>query len=340
MKILIVGPSWVGDSVISQSLFKVIKSNNKDSKIEVLAPEWTKDIFDRMKEVSKTILLPFDHGEIKLKDRVQLGKSLKNSNYDLSFVLPNSFKSSLVPFYADIPLRTGWRGEYRYFLLNDLRKLNELTYPRMVDRFIALGLKELDILPTNPPYPSLEVDIENLKRLSSQYGIDLNKPSIALCPGAEFGPAKRWPAYYYAKVAKEFLSKGWQILLLGSPNDISVGEQIEQDLDSKNLVLNLIGKTKLVDAVDILSVAEIVVSNDSGLMHVAAALDTQLLALYGPSSPNFTPPLSKRSVVMRKNKGYSKARKGSGSEGYHPSLLDIKPSEVIESLNSMTSSVI
>jgi len=338
MKILIVGPSWVGDSIISQSLFKVIKSNNKDSKIEVIAPKWTKEIFLRMKEVSRTILLPFDHGDFKFKERVQIGKNLKNENYDQSIVLPNSLKSSLVPFYADIPLRTGWRGEYRYFLLNDLRTLNEVSYPRMVDRFVALGLKKLDTLPVDMPYPRLDVDTENLKRLSSLYGIYLNKPTIAFCPGAEFGPAKRWPAHYYAKVVNEFLSKQWQILLLGSPNDISVGEQIEQNIYSKNSVLNLIGKTKLVDVVDILSVPEVVVSNDSGLMHIAAALDTKLLALYGPTSPDFTPPLCKRSIIMRKNEGYSKTRKGSDSEGYHQSLIDIRPAEVIEHLYLMTGS--
>jgi len=339
MKILIVGPSWVGDSVISQSLFKVIKSNYTDSKIDVLAPRWTIDIFERMEEVSETILLPFDHGDFKFSHRAKLGKSLKDRSYDQSIVLPNSIKSALVPFYSDIPLRTGWRGEFRYILLNDLRKLNEESYPRMVDRFIALGLEESDKLPSDTPYPRLEIDEENLNKLSSIHEIDLNKPSLVFCPGAEFGPAKRWPSHYYAEVAKEFLLKGWQILLLGSSNDIPVGEQIEQSLASSNSVLNLIGKTNLVDAVDILSVPEVVVSNDSGLMHITAALKTKLLALYGPSSPNFTPPLSDKSVVIRKEEGYSKVRKGLGPEGYHQSLLDIKSSEVIERLHAMTNSL-
>jgi len=340
MKILIVGPSWVGDSVISQSLFKVIKLNCADSKIDVLAPKWTKDIFERMEEVSETMLLPFDHGDFKFGDRAKLGKSFKEKSYDQSIVLPNSMKSAIVPFYADIPLRTGWRGEYRYILLNDLRKLNEVSYPRMVDRFMALGLQEYDKLPSETPHPSLEIDEENLNRLSSKHGIDLNKPSLAFCPGAEFGPAKRWPSHYFSEVAKEFSSKGWQILLLGSSNDILVGEQIEQSLDPNNSVLNLIGKTSLVDALDILSVPQLVLSNDSGLMHITAALNTKLLALYGPSSPDFTPPLSDNSVIIRKGEGYSKVRRGLDPDGYHQSLLDIKPSKVIERLHSMTNSQI
>ena len=340
MKIFIVGTSWVGDSVISQSLFKVIKTNYADSKIDVLAPNWTRDIFERMEEVSETVLLPFDHGDFKFGDRAKLGKSLKNRSYDQSIVLPNSIKSALVPFYADIPLRTGWIGEFRYILLNDIRKLKEVSYPRMVDRFVALGLEESDKLPSDTPYPSLEIDEENLNKLSSKHGIDLDKPSLAFCPGAEFGPAKRWPSYYFSEVAKEFSLKGWQIILLGSKNDIPVGEQIQLSLSSNNLVLNLIGKTSLVDAVDILSLPQVVLSNDSGLMHITAALNTKLLALYGPSSPDFTPPLSDNCVVIRKGEGYSKVRKGLDPDGYHQSLLDIKSSEVIERLYSMTNSQI
>ena len=111
MKILVVGPSWVGDAVISQSLFKIILSKSEDIEIHVLSNKWTFDIFERMDETSETILVPFDHGELKLIERAQLGNILGSKNYDQAIVLQNSFKSSLVPFFAGIPLRTGWRGE-------------------------------------------------------------------------------------------------------------------------------------------------------------------------------------------------------------------------------------
>ena len=337
MKILIVGPSWVGDSVISQSLFKIIHSKSEDTMIDVLAPKWTIDIFKRMDEVSEAILLPFDHGELRFKDRAEMGKSIEVKNYDQAIVLPNSLKSSLVPFFAGIPLRTGWRGEMRYFLLNDIRRLNKNNHPRMVDRFVALGLKESDKLPSDIPYPSLLENVTNTNKLSSSHGIDLFKPSISLCPGAEFGPSKRWPSEYYAEVANEFLSRDWQILLLGSQNDVPIGKEIEKYSDQSHNFLNLIGKTKLVDTVDILKASKLVLCNDSGLMHIAAAVDTRLLALFGPSSPEFTPPLSEKASVIRKYEGYSKVRSGTGSNGYHQSLIDIKPDEVLSSLLGLES---
>ena len=141
MKILIVGPSWVGDSVISQSLIKVILSKSKEAKIDVLSPEWTGNIFKRMDEVSETINLPFSHGEMKLKERADLGKTLRVKNYDQAIVLPNSLKSSLVPYFGEIPIRTGWRGEMRFFLINDMRILDKKISPRMIDRFVALAFK-------------------------------------------------------------------------------------------------------------------------------------------------------------------------------------------------------
>ena len=375
MKILIIGPSWVGDSVISQSLFKLIHMKLKDVEIHVLAPKWTIDIYERMEEVSKTILMPFGHGELKFKERVKLGRSLSSKKYDQAIILPNSLKSSLVPFFADIPTRTGWKGEMRYFLLNDIRKLNKNTHPRMVDRFVALGLKDSDQLPSDIPYPQLMGNEKNTCRLSEAHGFRTSSlfPIISLCPGAEFGPSKRWPSEYYAEVAKEFLSKGWNIILLGSQNDVPIGKEIDKYLPTdlevqigiraptylkktrvepirEHRFLNLIGKTKLVDAVDILKISEFVVSNDSGLMHIAAACSNykkeikrpgfptnypHLLALFGPSSPEFTPPLNYNSKVIRKTEGYSKVRKGSDPNGYHKSLLGIKPDEVIECLNEM-----
>ena len=158
MKILIVGPSWVGDSVISQSLFKEILLKSKEAEIDVLSPEWARNIFSRMDEVSKTIKLPFSHGEIKLKERVDLGKKLKRKNYDQAIVLPNSLKSALGPYFSEIPIRTGWRGEMRYFLLNDMRILDKNIFPRMVDRFVALALKKDEDLPLSIPHPSLKTD--------------------------------------------------------------------------------------------------------------------------------------------------------------------------------------
>ncbi len=337
MKILIVGPSWVGDSVISQSLFKIIFRKHKEICIDVLAPEWTIDIYQRMKEVNHAYKNPFNHGEIKIRDRIAFGNSIKVEKYDQALVLPNSLKSSLIPFFAKIPVRTGWRGEMRYALINDMRTLNKSSYPRMVDRFVALALEEGTELPSDIPFPSLRVNKENLDSLIENFKIDPNLPLICLCPGAEFGPAKRWPTNYYAEVAKEYLKKNWQVILLGSPNDLSIGDEITSQAKEQSGFFNLIGETKLRDAVDILSSSNLVLTNDSGLMHIAASVDVPVVALYGPTSPEFTPPLSNKVKVIKKNEGFTKLRTGDLEDGYYQGLKDIKPKEVLEALLELES---
>ena len=332
MKILIVGPSWVGDSVISQSLFKIIFSKHKEICIDVLAPEWTIDIYQRMEEVNHAHKNPFNHGEIKIRDRIAFGNSIKVEKYDQALVLPNSLKSSLIPFFAKIPVRTGWRGEMRYALINDMRVLDKSTYPRMVDRFVALALEEGTDLPSDIPFPNLRVNKENLDSLIKNFKIDPNLPLICLCPGAEFGPAKRWPTNYYAVVAKEYLKKNWQVILLGSPNDLSIGDEITSQAKEQSGFFNLIGETKLRDAVDILSSSNLVLTNDSGLMHIAASVDVPVVALYGPTSPEFTPPLGNKVKVIKKNEGFTKLRTGDLEGGYYQGLKEIKPKEVLETL--------
>jgi len=238
----------------------------------------------------------------------------------------------LVPYFGEIPIRTGWRGEMRYFLINDMRILDKNIFPRMIDRFVALAFKKNENLPSSIPYPSLKVEQENLDSLRVNFGIDSILPLICLCPGAEFGPAKRWPTNYYSEVANDYLKKNWQVILLGSPNDIPVGEDIKKNINKESGFLNLIGKTKLVDTIDILSSSNLVLTNDSGLMHIAASVDVPLVALYGPTSPEFTPPLSNKVKVIKKNKGFTKLRSGDLEGGYHQSLKDIKPKEVLAAL--------
>ena len=336
MKILIVGPSWVGDSVISQCLFKIISLKNSQVEIDVLSPEWTTRVFRRMDEVSEVITLPFSHGQIKIKERFKIGKFLESKNYDQAIVLPNSLKSSLVPYFSNIPIRSGWRGEMRYFLLNDIRVLDKDVYPRMVDRFIALALDKNSDSISDIPFPELRIDKQNLKSIRTELRIDEELPLLCLCPGAEFGPAKRWPAEYYAKVANKYLKKSWQVLMLGSQNDIPIGKEIAASINNNHYGLfNLVGKTKLEDTIDLISSSSLVLTNDSGLMHIAASVGVPLLALYGPTSPDFTPPLSNKAKVISKGKGLMKLRKGDLEGGYHQSLKDIKPREVLEILSDI-----
>lgn len=335
MKILIVGPSWVGDAVMAQSLYKIIKDSNPQSKIDVLSPEWSLGILNRMDELDDLICSPFDHGDLRIKDRIRFGYSLRDRSYDQAIVLTNSLKSSFIPFTANIPKRTGWLGEMRYGFINDIRKVNKNKHKLMVEKFSCLSINPLVDNNYEIPWPSLRVDLINLSKLLKKYSFEQSHESIAICPGAEFGPSKRWPANYYAEVIRHYLSKNWQVFILGSKNDLPVAKVIEDQVPSENkaLLFNFTGQTSIEDAVDILSTCDLVLTNDSGLMHVAAAVNVKLLALYGPTSPKFTPPLSKKAKVIQKIEGYEKTREGELEEGYHYGLSMIKPEEVLDSLS-------
>ena len=337
MKFLIVGPSWVGDAVMAQTLYKLIKDCNEDSKIAVLSPNWSAPILGRMEEVSRSIISPFNHGELMIKARYDFGKQLREEGYERAIIMTNSFKSSLIPFFAKIPVRTGWLGEMRFGLINDLRSKEKSNYPLMIEQFAKLSTNPIQDLNKSLPYPSLMIDSHNLKEQLINIGIDAEKPSIAICPGAEFGPAKKWPSNYYAEVCNEYLSQNWNVLVFGSQNDEIAGNNIQQKIDKglSGYFFNLIGKTSLIDAIDLLSFCKKAVTNDSGLMHIAAAVNTPLVAIYGPSSPQFTPPLIDNHVLLRKSKGFEKTREGSKEHGYHESLIAIKPSEVLEGLDRL-----
>jgi len=337
MKILVVGPSWVGDSVMAQTLYKRIKKELPSSQIDVISPHWSLALLERMPEVCKKIVSPFSHGETKLLERYRLGQGLKKENYDRAIVLTNSLKSSLIPYFARIAVRTGWLGEFRYGLINDIRSSKKLKKSLMIEKFAALSLYEENYSIENLTFPELEIDFANQRKFLEEFSIDYSKNTMAICPGAEFGPSKRWPAEYYAEIAIFYVNKGWNVLCIGSKNDEDIGIEIGSlnNLGCNESFINLIGKTSLQDAIDILAFTEKVVTNDSGLMHIAAAVKTPLVALYGPSSPEYTPPLISKKKILRKTQGYEKVRYGSNEKGYHQSLLDIKPEEVLNALEEL-----
>lgn len=300
--ILIVGPAWVGDMIMAQSLFKLLHARWPERDIDVLAPAATVALVSRMPEVSMGILLDQRHGQFGLGYRKRLGSRLKERHYRQAFVLPNSLKSALVPFFADVEIRTGFRGEYRYALLNDMRMLNEKKLPRMVDRFLALGVGVADPLP-EAEFPALMVDEDNLGALAEKFDIDVKGPVLGICPGAEFGDAKRWPEAHFAALCEYAATRGMQAWIFGGRNDCVIGERIVSGLsaDARAKTTNLTGQTSLLDAIDLLSACALVVSNDSGLMHVAAAVDVPVVVLYGSTSPAFTPPLSHRAEILSEN---------------------------------------
>lgn len=336
MKILIIGPSWVGDMVMAQTLFQCLKQRHPACEIDVLAPDWSRPILERMPEVRAALSLPLGHGVLDLATRRRIGKSLAGQ-YDQAILLPNSLKSALVPWFAGIPTRTGWKGEMRYGLLNDMRTLDKDRYPLMIERFMALAYEPGAVLPQPYPQPRLQIDEASREAALSKFGLQLDRPVLALCPGAEFGEAKRWPAEHYAKVAEVKIREGWQVWLFGSKNDHACGEDIRMRLipGLREEVSNLSGQTSLAEAIDLMSAATAVVSNDSGLMHVAAALNRPLVAVYGSTSPGFTPPLADRVEIVRLGLECSPCFERTCRYGHYNCLRELKPRPVIEALDRL-----
>lgn len=293
-KYLIVGPSWIGDTVMTQSLFRQLKVNHPQNEISVMAPSWTRPLLDRMPEVSESLDSPFRHGELNWRLRRRIGRDLRRRGFSRAIVLPNSFKSALVPFHAGIPERIGWRGEWRGPLLTDCRRLDKQKLPLMVQRFIALALPADLPAVQEWPKPELQARPAELELACLRLELNREKPVLALCPGAEYGPSKQWPAAGHIELANLYLRRDWQVWLFGSNNDRAIAAEIAAGLEPglTTKCRDLTGRTSLAEAIDLLSAATVVVSNDSGLMHVAAALNKPLAAIYGSSSPEFTPPLS------------------------------------------------
>lgn len=341
MKILVIGPSWVGDMMMSQSLYRTLKAEHPDAVIDVMAPAWCRPLLSRMPEVNQALPMPLGHGALALGERRRLGKSLRANHYDRAYVLPNSFKSALVPFFAGIKRRIGWRGEMRYGVLNDVRVLDKAAFPLMVERYVALGydtpVRSASALPQPLLWPQLRVDEDEKQMTAALFALSADRPIIGFCPGAEFGPAKRWPHYHYAALAEQLIAEGYQILLFGSAKDRETGDTLLSSLSesARAHCKNLAGETQLEQAVILIAHCAAVVSNDSGLMHIAAALNRPLVALYGPSSPDFTPPLSHQARIIRLISGYHKVRKGDAEEGYHQSLIDIQPERVLQELHAL-----
>lgn len=327
-KILVVGPSWVGDMVMAQSLFIALKNARPDCRIDVLAPSWTLSLLERMPEVTQAIAMPLPRGKFGLIERIKLGKSLRPEGYDQAILLPNSWKSAIPTFFADIPVRTGYIGEYRWGLLNDARKLDKKRLTMTVQRFVALGLPVDAAMPPVCPTPALTISKDRQQAVIDKFKLISSPRILALCPGAEYGPAKRWPTEYYAAVARHKIDQGWQVWLFGSEKDKADAAQINKA--ASGLCTDFTGRTSLAEAVDLMSLVNNVVTNDSGLMHVAAALDKKIIAIYGSSDPGFTPPLNDKAQVISLNLDCAPCFKRECPLGHTHCLTGITPDRVLQ----------
>ena len=273
-RILVVAPNWIGDALMAQPLLTRLKQAG--ATLEVLAPEWVAPVMRRMPEVDQVHPVPFRHGALQLGERWRLARELKPRGYEAAIVLPNSWKSALVPFLAGIPRRVGYVGEVRYGLLNSTRRNMNAPMPLHYARLAGELGNEL-------ARPRLRVSFPEIEETKRRFGIEGRY--IVLCPGAEYGPAKRWP--YFTELAERL---DLPVVLLGSANDQEAAAAVPGR--------NLVGKTSLDEAIQLIAGAAAVVSNDSGLMHVAAALGRPQVALFGSSSPEHTPPASASARVL------------------------------------------
>lgn len=334
--------------VMAQSLFITLKNTHPDCQIDVLAPSWTLSLLERMPEVTKAIALPLPRGKFGLMARIKLGKSLRSEGYDQAILLPNSWKSAIPPFFANIPVRTGYIGECRWGLLNDPRKLDKKLLTMTVQRFVVLGLPVDAPMPPGCPKPAITISKDRQQAVIDKFKLTLpaaasvpdrpaaHSPSmeikiLALCPGAEYGPAKRWPTEYYAEVARHKIDQGWQVWLFGSDKDKADAAQINKD--TSGLCTDFTGRTSMAEAVDLMSLANTVVTNDSGLMHVAAALDKKIIAIYGSSDPGFTPPLNDKAQVISLNLICAPCFKRECPLGHTHCLTGITPDRVLDAID-------
>lgn len=343
MKILVVSPSWIGDIVMSNSMYQllVIRYQYK-VKIDVIVPECYQSLVRHMSEINKIMFIPYTHGKLELIKCFNIAKCLRNEKYQQAIILPNSFKSALIPFFAGIMLRTGWKGEIRYGILNDLRVLNPKKFPLMVQRYAALScdntIKNFSDLPSPLPFPRLIIKKNEVEKILSKFSLNNYKQwLIGLCFGSGFGPAKSWPHYHYVTLAMNLINCGYHVIILGVSNNQLIYKFFENSVfifkNLKKCFINLLNKTSLDEVIAIISICRGIISNDSGLLHIACALQRPVVGLYGPTDPGFTPPLFDKSIVLRCIHGYYKIRVSDNSiYGYHHSLIDISPYQVLKAL--------
>jgi heptosyltransferase-2 len=292
--ILVVPYMWIGDFVRCHSVIKLLKARHPKRPIDVLATTLCAPLLDYMPGVRKAIVWDLPRKRLALRQQSALAKRLSSERYGQVLVMPRTWKSALAPFLAGIPERTGFAGEVRFGLINDLR-FGERELPRMIDRCGALALPKGAALPIDWPLPELNVPAAEAAEWRAKRSLpDDGRPVVAFAPGA-VGPSKRWPVDSYAELARELSREGIAIWVLGSPNESPLAAEIVRvagpaahDLTSPDLR----------NAILALKLASAAVSNDSGLLHVAAAIGTPTIGIFGPTSPWLWAPLNPLTAII------------------------------------------
>ena len=338
MRTLVISPNWIGDAVMAQPLLQMLRRQHPERPIDILAPPAVAPVWRAMKEVDSVLETPFRHGPLQLGERWKYGRLLKTKGYADAYVLPNTLKYALIPLFAGIEKRVGYKGEMRFGMINRMHR--DDTPPRpMVPFYAALAGPPDAPLRADVPRPSLHVESSVIDILFARLGIDRARPLVVFAPGAEFGAAKRWPARHFAALAQAIMAQhsGAQIGLLGSPKDKPACDEIIT-LTGTAGVFNLAGVTRLDEAIALLAGAAAVVANDSGLLHIASGLNRPVIALYGPTDPDHAPPFSDMAASMSLRLPCSPCKQRECPLGHHDCMEKMAPELVWQPLRPMLAS--
>ena len=289
--ILIVPYMWIGDFVRCHTVVKLLRLRFPDRPVDLLATTLCAPLADYMPGVRQSIIADLPRGRLALAQQHALAARLKREGYGMALTMPRTWKSALAPFLAGIPQRTGFAGEVRFVLLNDVR-FGERKLPRMVDRCAMLALPRGAAQPSEWPLPELKAPVSEIAAWRIRRGLTDDRPIVALAPGA-VGPSKRWTAEGYAALARQFSADGFAVWILGGPNETSLAAEIAGGSGAVDLT-----GADLRDAILALGAASVAISNDSGLLHVAAALGTPSIGIFGPTSPWHWAPLNPLAAVI------------------------------------------
>ena len=333
---LVISPNWIGDAVMAQPLLRLLHERHPERPIDVLAPTWVAPVWRAMREVDSVLESPFKHGALQLRERWEFARRLRQRGYADAYVLPNTLKFALIPWLAGIPRRVGYRGELRYGLLNVMHRDDRGAPRPMVSFYAALAAPPMRVVPAPAalPRPALSVSDAQSAQVLAQLGLSPDLPLLVFAPGAEFGSAKRWPPAHFAQLANLIrrTHADAQIVLLGSGQDKAVCEEIVADAPQ---VRNLAGVTSLDQALGLIARADAMVSNDSGLLHVASALNRPIVAIYGPTDPDHAPPFSDVAKSLSLRLDCAPCRQRECPLGHHNCMRHITADMVWEPLRPM-----
>jgi heptosyltransferase-2 len=292
--VLIVPFVWIGDFVRVHSVVRLLRDQNPERPVDMVSSTLCAPLADYMPGVRAAIIADIPRRRLGLKQQLALTQELRERHYAQALIMSRKWKAALAPWLAGIPKRTGFVGEYRYGLLNDVR-VGERKLPRMIDQMGALAMPAGAALPAEWPLPELKVPAREVNAWCERRRLaDDDPPIVTLSPGA-VGEGKAWPPAYYAELAKALVEDGASVWVLGGPNETAIAKQI---IDGAGPKVRDVTGTDLRNAVLAMAAADAAVTNDSGLMHVSAAIGTPTIAIFGPTSPWHWKPLNPVAAIL------------------------------------------